>query len=153
MPPPPTDPAFLADSILRQQLQLQQQQHPQQQQQQQHPSPQRSRIQCPVCRNLVVRRVFRRHFETLHCVQAPVPCRFCSKVFKHRYSLDCHLRQAHPLQRFQDRGNRSKSSSSSSTTAVVTAAATAALNNNDSAAGEKERKKEEEGEISSAQSK
>ncbi len=85
----------LADHILRQQLA-----------QQQHQGGgggggPRSRIQCPVCHNLVVRRVFRRHFETLHCVQAPVPCRFCSKVFKHRYSLDCHLRQAHPLQRFQ----------------------------------------------------
>ena len=32
----------------------------------------KDRIQCPVCKNHVVRRVYRRHFETMHCVQPPV---------------------------------------------------------------------------------
>ena len=59
----------------------------------------RDKITCPICRVVVVRRVYRRHFETMHCVQDPVPCQFCQKTFKHRYSLDCHQRQAHPFQR------------------------------------------------------
>ena len=45
----------------------------------------KERIMCPVCRTVVVRRVYRRHFETMHCVQDPVTCQFCQKVFKHRY--------------------------------------------------------------------
>jgi len=75
---------------------------------------QRARVSCPVCRQQVVRRVLRRHIETLHCVQKPVPCSLCPKVFKHRYSLDCHLRQAHPERRKEGR-----------------AAARASRNNND----------------------
>ena len=58
---------------------------------------------CPVCKTVVVRRVYRRHFETMHCVQDPVTCQFCQKVFKHRYSLDCHQRQTHPHQRVTSR--------------------------------------------------
>ena len=40
----------------------------------------KERIMCPVCRTIVVRRVYRRHYETMHCVQAPVTCQFCFKV-------------------------------------------------------------------------
>ena len=47
----------------------------------------------------VIRRVYRRHFETMHCVQRPVTCPICSKTFKHRYSLDCHQRQSHHSER------------------------------------------------------
>ena len=65
------------------------------------PGSARDKITCPLCHVVVVRRVYRRHFETMHCVQEPVPCQFCQKIFKHRYSLDCHQRQAHPLQRKQ----------------------------------------------------
>ena len=63
----------------------------------------KERIMCPVCKTIVVRRVYRRHFETMHCVQEPVTCQFCQKVFKHRYSLDCHQRQTHPHQRVTSR--------------------------------------------------
>ncbi len=28
-----------------------------------------ARITCPVCKVVVVRRVYRRHYETMHCVQ------------------------------------------------------------------------------------
>ena len=54
------------------------------------------KITCPVCTVAVVRRGFRRHYETMHCAQDPVSCQFCQKSFKHRYSLDCHQRQSHP---------------------------------------------------------
>ena len=56
----------------------------------------KEKISCPICQVVVVRRVFRRHYETMHCVQNPVSCQFCAKTFKHRYSLDCHQRQSHP---------------------------------------------------------
>ena len=56
----------------------------------------RIKIKCPVCDVAVVRRGFRRHYETMHCAQDPVSCQFCQKSFKHRYSLDCHQRQSHP---------------------------------------------------------
>ena len=56
----------------------------------------KEKISCPICQVVVVRRVFRRHYETMHCVQNPVSCQFCQKTFKHRYSLDCHQRQSHP---------------------------------------------------------
>ena len=55
-----------------------------------------NKIECPVCNVAVVRRGFRRHYETMHCAQDPVSCQFCQKSFKHRYSLDCHQRQSHP---------------------------------------------------------
>jgi hypothetical protein len=68
----------------------------------------RERITCPVCKVVVVRRVYRRHYETMHCVQDPVPCQFCQKTFKHRYSLDCHQRQAHPQMRQKRRESSNK---------------------------------------------
>ena len=46
----------------------------------------RIKIKCPVCAVAVVRRGFRRHYETMHCAQDPVSCQFCQKSFKHRYS-------------------------------------------------------------------
>lgn len=74
----------------------------------------REKITCPVCKVDVVRRVYRRHYETMHCVQDPVPCQFCQKTFKHRYSLDCHQRQAHPLQRKKHQAQKKLKSKSSS---------------------------------------
>ena len=56
----------------------------------------KEKMSCPVCKVAIVRRGFRRHYETMHCAQDPVSCQFCQKSFKHRYSLDCHQRQAHP---------------------------------------------------------
>ena len=70
----------------------------------------RERIMCPVCRTVVVKRVYRRHFETMHCIMDPATCQFCNKVFKHRYSLDCHQRQSHPNERFGGKNSAPASS-------------------------------------------
>lgn len=45
----------------------------------------KDRVQCQLCKTRVVRRVYRRHFETMHVAQEPVSCHYCKKVFKHRW--------------------------------------------------------------------